>query len=67
MAACVRAAFAATSEGGIGIYYVPLPDQGVVEFTLSWTDGVAERVGELEQALADGVAALWSLLEDTAG
>lgn len=63
----VRAAFAATSEGGIGIYYVPLPDQGVVEFTLSWTDGVAEHVGELEQALADGVAALWSLLEDAAG
>lgn len=61
-----RAAFAATSEGGIGIYYVPLPQQGVVEFTLSWTDGAAERVDEFEQALGEGVDALWRLLDKAA-
>lgn len=61
----VRAAFAPTSPGGVGIYYVP--NGGVLDFTVTVDRDLAERVDELEANLGRGAAALWELLERSAG
>ena len=57
----VRAAFAPTSVGGIGINYTPL--EGVYEFCLNYVEDEAEHVDEFADALSEGVRALWDLLE----
>ncbi len=57
----VRAAFAPTSEGGIGVNYTPL--EGVYEFCLNYVEDEAELVDEFGDALSEGVRALWDLLE----
>ncbi|WP_409484125.1 choline/carnitine O-acyltransferase [Arsenicicoccus dermatophilus] len=56
----VRAAFCATSEGGLGVYYVAV--DGGLEFSVSYAEGAAERVEDFLDALDEGVARLWALL-----
>lgn len=56
----VRAAFAPTSPGGIGIYY--LVEGDTADFTVTTQDGAAQRVDEFAAALHEGVAAVWGLV-----
>lgn len=55
-----RIAFAPTSPGGIGIYYVTLDDH--MEFSLSYVANETERIDEYAEALKAGATAIAALL-----
>lgn len=63
----VRAAFAPTNPGCLGIYYCPIDEgHGGFEFCLNWQDGVTERVDEFADALQEGTDRLMEVLEAAA-
>ena len=62
----VRAAFAPTNPGCLGIYYCAVDDgNGGLEFCLNWQDGVTERVDEFAAALQEGADRLMEALKAT--
>ena len=60
----VRAAFAPTNPGCLGIYYCAVEDG--FEFCLNYEEGVTERVDEYAEALQEGADRLMQVLREAA-